>query len=272
MAPICDKAASTSPMVCHMDPITIVAESLTAPSKDTTSNLISPAKEDQIKAARIRMEVYLAKKGGSMKKPIVVSASNHIHRTDPAKLDKPTSGSGFSVTLQTELLAAVADNSEIPNREPSSSQFMSLLISPAKAGKIEAAKIRMEAYLAKKSGSTKENTSAGNARSKCNSQTKESTKDKAENVAKIDAPVPSATSTSDHNFVEIVPKSPVKRTKWVASLSEGTSMSSNPQKPDVKLGDTLRLTSFVVRKLSEEQKSQPQYAAYWSKQKLFYSR
>ncbi|CAL2047940.1 unnamed protein product [Caenorhabditis brenneri] len=62
MTPICHQAAATSPVSCHTDPITIATESLVAPSKDTTFNQISPAKEDEIKAARIRMEAYLQRK------------------------------------------------------------------------------------------------------------------------------------------------------------------------------------------------------------------
>ncbi|CAL2047928.1 unnamed protein product [Caenorhabditis brenneri] len=192
MTPICDQAAATSPVGCHTDPITIASESLAAPSKDTTSNLIRRAKEDKSIAARIRMEAYLAKKGESMKK------------TNPAKLDKPTSGSAFTVTRQTELLSPVADSLDIPNRERiwqkkrfqkkpviniaksgekapaelteaskddsvldptalstagssncSSKNAVQGQVSPAKCDEIEAARIRMEAYLAKKIGSKK---------------------------------------------------------------------------------------------------------------------
>ncbi|EGT56880.1 hypothetical protein CAEBREN_01145 [Caenorhabditis brenneri] len=55
----------------------------------------------------------------------------------------------------------------------------------------------------------------------------------------------------------------IKRTRLVASLSEENSMPSNSQKPDVKLGDTPKLTLFVIMQLSKQQKAQPQYAVYW---------
>ncbi|EGT43270.1 hypothetical protein CAEBREN_16654 [Caenorhabditis brenneri] len=302
-------------IACKIDPKTTVADSLDKTSGDKICGQISPAKEDEINAARIRMKAYLAKKSGSMKKPIVVTASNQTHRKDLAESDKATSDSAFTVARQTELLATVVDSSDIPNREPISSQ-----ISPAKEDEIEAARLRMEAYLAKKGGSKKPVISIAKSGDKAPAELTEASKDNnvldptasstysadtttagssnyssknhvqgqispAKNdeieaarirmeayLAKkeLAKPVPSASSTSDHNLVEIVPKSPVKRTKWVASLSEGTPMSSNPQKPDVKIGDTPRLTPFVIIKLSEEQKAQPQYAAYWSKRKQFY--
>ncbi|CAL2048593.1 unnamed protein product [Caenorhabditis brenneri] len=52
MTLICVQSVATASMSCHMDPITTVAESLTAPSKDSTSNQISPAKDDEIEAAK----------------------------------------------------------------------------------------------------------------------------------------------------------------------------------------------------------------------------
>ncbi|CAL2047948.1 unnamed protein product [Caenorhabditis brenneri] len=55
-------AVATSPMACHMDSINTVAENLAAASKDTTSNQISSAKDDEIEAARKRMEAYIAGK------------------------------------------------------------------------------------------------------------------------------------------------------------------------------------------------------------------
>ncbi|CAL2048580.1 unnamed protein product, partial [Caenorhabditis brenneri] len=396
------KAATTTiACTCKIDPKTTVADSLDKTSGDKICGQISPAKEEEINAARIRMEAYLAKKGGSMKKPIVVTASNQINRKDLAESDKPTSDSAFTVARQTE--------SDIPNREPTSSQISpakedeieaarlrmeaylakkgdlktpvisivksddkapavlteaskddSVLdptasstysvdtttaadtsncsskndvqgqISPAKGDEIEAARIRMEAYLAKKTGSEKKVECASSDKSqpihanvdkvagsdnnatvdsshnsfknnisrqispakneeieaarirmeaylakksgltKTNTSVTQISGNQIESATRINTPFPSATSTSDNNSVEIVPKSPVKRTRWVASLSEGTPMSSNSQKPDVNLGDTPRLTPFVIIKLSEEQKAQPQYAAYWSKRKNFY--
>ncbi|CAL2048582.1 unnamed protein product [Caenorhabditis brenneri] len=314
-APVEAFTAAPTIIACKIDPKTTVADSLDKTSGDKICGQISPAKEDEINAARIRMEAYLAKKGGSMKKPIVVTASNQTHRKDLAESDKATSDSAFTVARQTELLATVADSSDIPNRKPTSSQ-----ISPAKEDEIEAARLRMEAYLAKKGGSKKPVISIVKSGDKAPAELTKASKDDSAHDAtalstysadtttagssnyssknhvqgqispakndEIEAarirmeaylakkelakPVPSATLTSDHNLVEIVSKSPVKRTKWVASLSEGTPMSSNPQKPDVKIGDTPRLTPFVIIKLSEEQKAQPQYAAYWSKRKHFY--
>ncbi|CAL2047939.1 unnamed protein product [Caenorhabditis brenneri] len=70
----------------------------------------------------------------------------------PANADKVT-GSNNDTTV---------DNSHNSFRDTISRQ-----ISPAKTEEIEAARIRMEAYLAEKSCLTKTNTGAGNATSKC---------------------------------------------------------------------------------------------------------
>ncbi|CAL2048295.1 unnamed protein product [Caenorhabditis brenneri] len=72
--------ASTAPpatIARQIDPKTADTGCLDRISEDKLCGQSSPAKEDEISAARIRMEAYLAKEGGSMDEPIVVTGSNN---------------------------------------------------------------------------------------------------------------------------------------------------------------------------------------------------
>ncbi|CAL2047947.1 unnamed protein product [Caenorhabditis brenneri] len=103
-------------------------------------------KNDEIEAARIRMGAYLAKKIGSKNKVECVSSDES--QMTPANADKVAGGNNDATVNSSHKILK---------------DTISCQIIPAKNDEIEAARITMEAYSAKKSGLTKTNTVAGNA-------------------------------------------------------------------------------------------------------------
>ncbi|CAL2047938.1 unnamed protein product [Caenorhabditis brenneri] len=110
-----------------------VADSLDILNREPTSSQISSAKENEIEAARIRMEAYLAKKGGS-KKPVISIAKSG--EKAPAELTEASKDD--SVLDPTALSTAGSSNC-------SSKNAVQGQVSSAKCDEIEAARIRMEA-------------------------------------------------------------------------------------------------------------------------------
>ncbi|CAL2047949.1 unnamed protein product [Caenorhabditis brenneri] len=141
---------------------------------NATSFQISLAKEDEIEAARIRMEAYMAKRKSQMTTTIKVTSPNNMNQisqsqSDEVSGDKQLAKSGDKAPA--ELTEASKNNSVLdptalstPSVETkfaadssncSSKKGLRSQISPPENDEIEAARIRMEAYLAKKIGSKK---------------------------------------------------------------------------------------------------------------------
>ncbi|CAL2047926.1 unnamed protein product [Caenorhabditis brenneri] len=141
---------------------------------NATSFQISLAKEDEIEAARIRMEGYMAKRKSQMTTTIKVTSPNNMNQisqsqSDEVSGDKQLAKSGDKAPA--ELTEASKNNSVLdptalstPSVETkfaadssncSSKKGLRGQISPPENDEIEAARIRMEAYLAKKIGSKK---------------------------------------------------------------------------------------------------------------------
>ncbi|CAL2048292.1 unnamed protein product [Caenorhabditis brenneri] len=141
---------------------------------NATSFENSLAKDDEIEAARKRMEAYMAKRKSQMKTTIKVTSPNNMNQisqfqSDEVSGDKQLAKSGdetpaelteaskndsvldptatFTSSVDTK---TAADSSNCSSRKDLRGQ-----ISPAANDEIEAARIRMEVYLAKKIGSKK---------------------------------------------------------------------------------------------------------------------
>ncbi|CAL2048364.1 unnamed protein product [Caenorhabditis brenneri] len=116
-----------------MDLLATVADCSDIPNREPTFNHIDPAKEIGIGAARTRSEAYLAKKENT---------KNRDHKVDSVL------NANYLSTYSVDATSAAG------NSNRSSKNDVQGQISPAQSDEIEAARIRMEAYLAKTSSQT----------------------------------------------------------------------------------------------------------------------